>query len=82
MALIIQFLPSIAITGMNVIVPLIFEALVQKEDYSAEFEIKITIARYSLRRQEILLILCVCVCAFTISLPNVLCCHQNQRGKL
>ncbi len=46
--LIYQFLPSIAITVLNVFIPFMFEKIVLAEDFSPEFEIKITIARYSI----------------------------------
>ena len=46
--LIYQFLPSIAITVLNVFIPFMFEKIVLAEDYSPEFEIKITIARYGI----------------------------------
>ncbi|XP_076459356.1 transmembrane channel-like protein 7 isoform X2 [Babylonia areolata] len=43
--LIIQLLPSLTITFLNFLVPLIFNALVQLEDYWPAFELKITLLR-------------------------------------
>ncbi|OPL20786.1 hypothetical protein AM593_04717, partial [Mytilus galloprovincialis] len=41
--LLVEFLPSLTITFLNVIIPLLFEVLVKAEDYTAEFVIKITL---------------------------------------
>lgn len=43
--LIIQLLPSLTITALNFIVPLIFNGLVSLEDYWPAFELKITLIR-------------------------------------
>ncbi|XP_071128765.1 transmembrane channel-like protein 7 isoform X5 [Mytilus edulis] len=43
--LLVEFLPSLTITFLNVIIPLLFEVLVKAEDYTAEFVIKITLVR-------------------------------------
>ena len=45
LSLVVEFLPSIAITILNVIVPLIFQKIVVMEDYSPENEIRFTIGR-------------------------------------
>ena len=45
MLLMIQYAPSICITILNAVVPLMFIYIVQPEDYSPEFEIKITLVR-------------------------------------
>ena len=44
--LIVQFLPSLAITVLNVVVPLFFEAIALVEKYMPQNRIKITIFRY------------------------------------
>ncbi|XP_063445695.1 transmembrane channel-like protein 7 isoform X2 [Mytilus trossulus] len=46
----IQYMPSITITLLNVIVPLIFNKLVTYEDYTPVFEIRITLLRIILLR--------------------------------
>lgn len=43
--LLVEFLPSLTITLLNVIIPLLFEVLVKAEDYTEEFVIKITLVR-------------------------------------
>lgn len=44
--LIVQFLPSLTITMLNVIVPAIFDKVVLVEDYMPAFAIRITLIRY------------------------------------
>ncbi|XP_071132214.1 transmembrane channel-like protein 7 isoform X2 [Mytilus edulis] len=46
----IQYMPSITITLLNVVVPLIFNKLVTYEDYTPVFEIRITLLRIILLR--------------------------------
>ncbi|XP_061181691.1 transmembrane channel-like protein 7 isoform X2 [Saccostrea echinata] len=43
--LLVEFLPSLTITALNGIVPLIFGIVVKAEDYTPEFTIKITLIR-------------------------------------
>ncbi|XP_062581702.1 transmembrane channel-like protein 7 isoform X2 [Saccostrea cucullata] len=43
--LVVEFLPSLTITALNGIVPLIFGIVVKAEDYTPEFTIKITLIR-------------------------------------
>ena len=44
--LIVEFLPSLTITILNVIVPLFFGLLVKLEDYTEDVVIKLTLIRY------------------------------------
>lgn len=55
--LMIGFLPSIVITALNFLVPILFRAFVRFERFSATFEIKITLARTVLLRLASLLVL-------------------------
>ena len=55
--LMIGFLPSIVITALNFLVPMLFRAFVRFERFSATFEIKITLARTVLLRLASLLVL-------------------------
>ena len=55
--LMIGFLPSIVITALNFLVPILFRAIVRFERFSATFEIKITLARTVLLRLASLLVL-------------------------
>ncbi|XP_064610128.1 transmembrane channel-like protein 7 isoform X2 [Liolophura sinensis] len=57
--LLVQFLPSITITILNIIVPVFFGILVRPEGYSPGFEIKITLARTVLLRLASVLILMI-----------------------
>uniref|UniRef100_A0A803XT16 Transmembrane channel like 7 n=1 Tax=Meleagris gallopavo TaxID=9103 RepID=A0A803XT16_MELGA len=43
--LLVQYLPSIVITAVNVIAPLIFSILIRFEDYSPAFEIRLSLLR-------------------------------------
>ncbi|KAI8492670.1 ion transport [Branchiostoma belcheri] len=43
--LLVTYTPSLTITGLNMIVPIIFDKLVGFEDYSPEFEIQMTLLR-------------------------------------
>ncbi|XP_014676971.1 PREDICTED: transmembrane channel-like protein 7 [Priapulus caudatus] len=45
LVLLMQFLPSLTITAVSVVVPTIFATIVVAEDYSPEFEIRITLIR-------------------------------------
>ena len=53
--LVVQFLPSITITVLNGALPIIFLKVVQGEQYTMDFVIKITLIRYSLSNQNQLL---------------------------
>ncbi len=55
--LIIGFLPSIVITALNFLVPILFRAFVRFERYSATFEIKLTLVRTVMLRLASLLVL-------------------------
>lgn len=55
--LVVGFLPSMTITGLNYLVPILFRILVRPERYSAAFEIKLTLARTILLRLASLLTL-------------------------
>lgn len=46
MVLLVEFLPSLTITALNGIVPLIFGIVVKAENYTPEGTIKITLIRY------------------------------------
>lgn len=43
--LLVEFLPSLTITALNGIVPMIFGIVVKAENYTPEFMIKITLIR-------------------------------------
>lgn len=45
LTLLVEFLPSITLTVLNVLIPPIFQKVVIFEDYTPETEIRITIAR-------------------------------------
>lgn len=47
-ALIVQYLPYLTITVLNFAVPIVFEKLVQLEDYSPTFALRLTLARWVL----------------------------------
>lgn len=55
--LMIGFLPSIVITALNFLVPILFRAVVRFERFGATFEIKITLVRTVLLRLASLLVL-------------------------
>nr|UYL70871.1 Tmc487a [Platynereis dumerilii] len=57
--LLIQYLPSITITALNIIVPQLFRIIVSLEDYTFENEVKITIARTVLLRLASIAVLIV-----------------------
>lgn len=56
-ALLIGFLPSIVITALNFLVPMLFRAFVRLERFSATFEIKVTLVRTIFLRLASLLVL-------------------------
>ncbi|XP_050029356.2 transmembrane channel-like protein 7 isoform X3 [Dermacentor andersoni] len=45
LALVIQFVPSLVITGLNLIVPALFSKLIRLENYSVAFQVKLTLLR-------------------------------------
>lgn len=55
--LVIQFLPSLIISLLNVTVPLLFNFLVKFEEYTSSYEIKLTLLRITLLRLASLAIL-------------------------
>ena len=44
--LLIEFLPSLTITFLNILVPMIFEKVVRGEDYTPGVEIQLTLIRW------------------------------------
>lgn len=53
----IQFMPSVTITLLNIIVPIIFKKLVEFEDYMPAFQMQITLLRTVILRLASLLVL-------------------------
>ncbi|KAL1476831.1 hypothetical protein MTO96_036205, partial [Rhipicephalus appendiculatus] len=45
LALVIQFVPSLVITGLNIIVPALFSKLIRLENYSVAHQVKLTLLR-------------------------------------
>ncbi|XP_077526350.1 uncharacterized protein LOC144138117 isoform X1 [Haemaphysalis longicornis] len=45
LALLIQFVPSLVITGLNLVVPGVFSKLIRLENYSIAFQVKLTLLR-------------------------------------
>ncbi|XP_077490271.1 uncharacterized protein LOC144101114 isoform X1 [Amblyomma americanum] len=45
LALVIQFVPSLVITGLNLVVPALFSKLIRLENYSVAFQVKLTLLR-------------------------------------
>ncbi|XP_033113350.1 transmembrane channel-like protein 7 isoform X2 [Anneissia japonica] len=56
-SLLISYLPSIVITLLNAIIPMIFNVLVRFEEYSPQFEINLTLSRTVLLRLASLAVL-------------------------
>lgn len=67
--LLVQYLPSITITGLNIIIPIIFEKLVLAENYAPDLELKITIARTVFLRLASLAVLVVSLRAIILDCP-------------
>ncbi|CAN8007697.1 unnamed protein product [Ixodes pacificus] len=44
-ALVVQFVPSLVITGLNLVVPLLFSLLIRYENYSVGFQVKLNLLR-------------------------------------
>lgn len=44
-ALVVQFVPSLVITGLNLMVPLLFSLLIRYENYSMGFQVKLNLLR-------------------------------------
>lgn len=59
LVLLISFLPSLTITILNVIIPLIFEILVKAEDYTEDMVVKLTLIRTVFLRLASLAVLMV-----------------------
>ena len=53
--LIIEFLPSITITSLNVLLPAVFQIMVRGEIYTPAFVIKITLMRFVVVLHNILI---------------------------
>ncbi|XP_050394556.1 transmembrane channel-like protein 7 [Patella vulgata] len=83
---IVEFLPSIVITVLNAVLPLVFELVIQLEHYTQEFVIKLSLIRTVFLKLSSLIILVVSiyqgviscepkdVCRSTIdTCPNVTC---------
>lgn len=45
--LLVQYIPFVTITVLNAVLPIMFQKLVQFEDYRYEFGFKLTLARYA-----------------------------------
>ncbi|ELT96458.1 hypothetical protein CAPTEDRAFT_150917 [Capitella teleta] len=70
--LVVEFLPSIAITALNVIVPVIFQQVVGLEDYEPHNEIRITIGRTVFLRLA-------SVAVLAVTLGSVITCSDDVR---
>jgi len=57
--LLVQFLPSFTLTGLNIVVPVFFQKVVTLEDYWPDFEIKVTIFRTVFLRLASVMVLVV-----------------------
>lgn len=58
--LIVQFLPSLTITLLSVVVPAVFNKVVVAEDYMPAFAIRITLIRFAKNRKRSFCLLCFC----------------------
>ncbi|XP_077979713.1 transmembrane channel-like protein 7 [Glandiceps talaboti] len=68
----ISYLPSITISALNIVVPLIFTALIRFEDYNPEFEVKFTLARTVFLRLASLAVLIASI------YPQIVCSGSDQ----
>ncbi|ESO89008.1 hypothetical protein LOTGIDRAFT_228950 [Lottia gigantea] len=75
--LVIEFLPSLTITLLNVIIPLIFSYIVTPEDYSPVFELKITLFRTVLLRLASLGVLVFSLYFQLVSVENAKCIPET-----
>ncbi|KAK7483763.1 hypothetical protein BaRGS_00024979, partial [Batillaria attramentaria] len=57
--LVVQYLPSIAITSLTTVLPIVYDIVVLGEDYSSEFVIKITLLRVVILRLTLLGVLVI-----------------------
>ncbi|XP_071961220.1 transmembrane channel-like protein 7 [Antedon mediterranea] len=73
-SLIISYLPSISITILNAIIPMIFNVLVRFEEYSPQFEINLTLSRTVLLR---LASLAVLIASYY---PQIIC-EDNEKDE-
>ncbi|KAM4631861.1 transmembrane channel-like protein 7 [Discoglossus pictus] len=79
--LVIEYLPSIVITIANFITPLIFQSIVQYEDYSPAFEIRFTLIRCVFVRLVSIAVLLISLWTRITSCNNQNCspCGYNYR---
>ncbi|XP_018413972.1 PREDICTED: transmembrane channel-like protein 7 [Nanorana parkeri] len=79
--LFIEYLPSIVITIANFITPLIFETIVQYEDYSPAFEIRFTLIRCVFVRLTSIAVLLISLWTKITSCSNGSCktCGYNYK---
>ena len=75
--LLVGFLPSIAITALNAVIPFLFRALVLLERYSATMEIKMTLVRTVLLRLASLLFLVLTLYSSLRNAESELPCHSK-----
>nr|XP_006819109.1 PREDICTED: transmembrane channel-like protein 7-like [Saccoglossus kowalevskii] len=68
----ISYLPSITITALNIVVPMIFVALIRFEDYSPEFEVQFTLFRTVFLRLASLAVLIASI------YPQIVCDSEDQ----
>ncbi|XP_070581089.1 transmembrane channel-like protein 7 isoform X2 [Ptychodera flava] len=68
----ISYLPSITISALNIVVPLIFASLIRFEDYSPEFEVKFTLVRTVFLRLASLAVLIASI------YPQIVCDVSDQ----
>ncbi|XP_050394548.2 transmembrane channel-like protein 7 isoform X1 [Patella vulgata] len=83
--LIVEFLPSLTITFLNVVIPLMFSKIVLPEDYSPVFELKITLFRTVLLRLASLGVLVFSLYYQLLSTDEARCtesCCGNQQWTL
>lgn len=76
--LIVGFLPSIIITLLNFLVPILFRAFVRFERYSATFEIKLTLVRTIMLKLASLLVLVLTLYSSLKNLNSDSSCNLRQ----
>ncbi|XP_075035840.1 transmembrane channel-like protein 7 [Mixophyes fleayi] len=81
LSLLVEYLPSIVITIANIITPIIFEAIVQYEDYAPAFEIRFTLIRCVFVRLASIAILLISLWTKITSCSNQNCqsCGYNYK---
>ncbi|XP_064478770.1 transmembrane channel-like protein 7 isoform X2 [Ornithodoros turicata] len=72
-ALVVQFIPSLVITGLNIVIPGVFSHLIRFENYSTAFEIKLTLLRTVFLRFTSIFVL-------LISLYKQINCEKGEQG--